>query len=137
MLHKIFGHCGRYSLLPLRLAMGAIFIGHGAGKLFGIWGGPGLQGFAGSLGALGLHPPMVMAVLAALAEFLGGITILIGFFARWGAVAIIIVMAVAVYSVHWKNGFIGQGGYEYNVAVIAMALTILFGGSGPHSVKGD
>lgn len=138
MLQKIFSNCKEYHLLPVRLALGWIFIAHGGQKLFGLWGGSGLQGFAGSLETLGLKPAMFWALLAGGAEFLGGLMVLLGVFARWGALFILAVMAVAVATVHWKNGFfLSNSGYEYNVAIIGLALCILFAGSGRFSLKQD
>ncbi len=59
-------------LLVLRLVLGVIFIGHGAQKLFGSFGGPGLKGTAGFFEQVGIKPPYLMAILAGLAEFVGG-----------------------------------------------------------------
>jgi hypothetical protein len=59
-------------LLVLRLVLGVIFIGHGAQKLFGSFGGLGLKGTAGFFEQVGIKPAYLMAVLAGLAEFVGG-----------------------------------------------------------------
>ncbi|MDO8608411.1 MAG: DoxX family protein [Phaeospirillum sp.] len=136
MLQKIFGRFSGYSIIVLRVALGVIFIAHGGQKLFGWWGGSGLNGFADSLGQGGMPYPMLMATLAASAEFFGGIMVLFGIFARWGALFILCVMLVAIATVHAKNGFfLHNRGYEYNLALIAMSLAILFAGSGKWSVK--
>lgn len=138
MLSKIFGRFSGFSIIVLRIALGLIFIGHGGQKLFGLWGGPGLSGFEASLQSMGLPYANILALLAASAEFFGGIMVLFGIYARWGALFILSVMAVAVYSVHWKNGFFLQNsGFEYNLALIAMSLSILFSGSGRWSIKND
>ena len=81
MFQKIFGGFREWSLLPLRVALGWIFIAHGGQKLFGLWGGHGLQDFATMLGSMGLHPAMPLAILAASAEFFGGLMVLFGFYA--------------------------------------------------------
>ncbi len=138
MLGKIFNRCGGYTVIIIRLALGWIFIAHGGQKLFGLWGGQGLGGTAQFLQSLALPHPDIMALLAGSAEFLGGLMVLLGFYARWGTLFIIGVMAVAIRTIHFKNGFFIQNqGYEYNVAVIAMCLSILFAGSGRWSIKHD
>ncbi|MDP2600779.1 MAG: DoxX family protein [Deltaproteobacteria bacterium] len=138
MLGKIFNRFGGYTIIVLRIALGAIFIAHGGQKLFGLWGGPSLSGFTQSMENLGLPFPGVMALVAGCAEFFGGLMVLLGFYARWGALFILGVMAVAVYTIHWKNGFFLQNqGYEYNLAIVAMCISILFASSGRWSIKHD
>lgn len=138
MLQKIFGGFRDFSLLPVRLALGWIFIAHGGQKLFGLWGGQGLTGFSASLESLGIKPAILFALFAGCAEFFGGLAVLLGFYARWGAFFITIVMIVAVATVHAPNGFfLSNQGYEYNVALLGLALCILYGGSGRFSVKQD
>jgi len=122
-------------LLVLRVILGVIFAAHGAQKLFGSFGGPGLEGTAGFHGQLGIKPPSLMAVLAGLAEFAGGILIAVGFLTPLAAVALILTMAVAVFTVHLKNGFFSMnGGYEFNLALAGMALTLLITGAGALSL---
>lgn len=136
MLKQIFSRFHDLSLLPVRAALGWIFIAHGGQKLFGLWGGSGLTGFAGSMEMLGLKPPLLWAVVAGLGEFLGGLMVLFGFYARWGALAITGVMATAIATVHVPHGFFLQNqGYEYNVAILGLALCILLGGSGKYSIR--
>jgi putative oxidoreductase len=122
-------------LLVLRVVLGVIFAAHGAQKLFGSFGGPGLKGTAGFHGQLGIKPPFLMAVVAGLAEFVGGILIAVGFLTPLAAVALILTMAVAVFTVHLKNGFFSMnGGYEFNLALAGMALTLLITGAGALSL---
>lgn len=124
-------------LLVLRVVLGVIFAAHGAQKLFGSFGGPGLEGTAGFHSQLGIKPPYLMAVLAGLAEFVGGILVAVGFLTPIAAVALVVTMAVAVLTVHLKNGFFSMnGGYEFNLALAAMALTLLFAGAGALSIDG-
>lgn len=124
------------SPLVLRVPLGIIFIAHGSQKLFGIFGGEGLTktlfSFEHTMGI-----PPILTLLAILAEFGGGIGLLIGFLTRLAALGIVIDMAVAVYKVHWANGFFlssahgGRGpGFEYNLALIGMALSLLLTGGG-------
>jgi putative oxidoreductase len=122
-------------LLVLRLVLGVIFIGHGAQKLFGSFGGPGLKGTAGFFEQLGIKPPYLMAVLAGLAEVVGGILVILGFLTPLATLALIVVMIVAVLTVHLKNGFfVTNGGYEFNLALAGMALTLLIVGAGAYSL---
>ena len=129
------------ALLPIRLALGAIFIGHGGQKLFGWFGGYGPKGTIGYFQqALGVPP--ALTVLAMLAEFFGGLGVLLGFLTRPAAAGIIVVMLVALAKVHWDHGFFlnwelkperGHG-IEMNLALIGMALTLLVAGAGAFSV---
>src|SRR5262245_40360389 len=92
-----------FGLLLLRLALGAIFIAHGSQKVLGWWEGPGLAGWVGCMGKAGV--PAFFAYLSAFTEFLGGMAIVIGLLTRLASLGILSVMAVAVATVHFKNGF--------------------------------
>ncbi len=128
-----------FGLLVLRLALGGIFIAHGVAKVWGP-GAPGLQGVSDFLGNLGVPYPYPMAVATISAEIGGGLLVVLGLFARLGALSLAVVMAVAILKVHWKNGFFlpqkmeaaGHipNGYEYALALGCMALCILFAGAG-------
>jgi putative oxidoreductase len=122
-------------LLVLRLVLGAIFIGHGAQKLFGSFGGPHISGFAKMLAQIGVRPARPMAILVGFAEFVGGILMILGFLTPLAAVALIGVMIGAVLTVHLKYGFFNtNGGYEFNLALAGMALTVLIVGAGVYSL---
>jgi len=124
-------------LLILRLALGAILIVHGYAKLTTI-GPSGLADYLGN--KLGILWPLPMAYACLLAEIGGGALVILGLFARIGALAIAVTMGVAIAKVHWPKGFFlklkaeGLGdiphGYEYCLALLAMALCIVFAGSG-------
>jgi putative oxidoreductase len=121
-------------LLVLRLVLGVIFIGHGAQKLFGSFGGPRISGFAKMLEQLGVKRAKPMAILAGLAEFVGGILAILGFLTPLAALALIGVI-VAVLTVHLKNGFFNtNGGYEFNLALAGIAFTLLIVGAGAYSL---
>lgn len=125
------------ALLTLRIAVGVIFVAHGARKLFGSFGGPGLKGTAGFFDQLGIRPSSTMALLAGLAEFVGGLLVAVGFFTPVAALGLIVVMAVAVITVHLQNGFFAaEGGYEFNLALAAVALALLLTGAGAYSLDG-
>jgi len=117
--------------LVIRIALGIIFMVHGAQKLFGVFEGGGIEGTAQFLQSMGVVPALFWAWIVALVEFFGGLFVLIGLFVRITSVLLIINMAVAIVFVHWKNGFFaGEGGFEFNFALIAMALSLVFSGPG-------
>lgn len=112
------------ALLAMRLVLGAIMIAHGYHKVNGH-----LHEFAGTVAGLGM--PAWLGYVAAFTEFLGGILVILGLFTRAAAFAITIDMAVAISKVHWKHGFVGTGGYEFPLAVAAIAFGLIFLGAGP------
>ena len=123
------------ALFVLRLVLGGVFIAHGAQKLFGWFGGPGLQGTAGFFDQTGIKPGSVMALLAGLAEFGGGLLVLLGLLTPLGALAIIVVMIVAILRVHLPNGFFNtNGGYEFNLTLIGIAVALILAGSGAYGL---
>ncbi len=120
----------------IRASAGLVLMPHGAQKLFGWFGGYGLEGTAGFFaGNLGLEPGIFWAALVASTEFLGGLFLAIGVLTRPAAAAIAVVMAVAVFAVHLPNGFFwGQGGYEYPLFWGLVALGFVLRGGGELSV---
>jgi putative oxidoreductase len=109
--------------------------GHGAQKLFGSFGGPGRRGTAGFFGSLGFHTPMLTALVAGLAEFVGGTLVAIGFLTPIGAFLIAVTMVVAVATVHWEKGFWSTaGGYEFNLLIWATAVGLAAIGGGRYSI---
>lgn len=127
MLNKIFGPAAAWGPFFLRVAVGAIFVVHGAQKLFGAFDGPGLKGFSGMIGQLGLRPVMAWATAVALVEFVGGIFLILGFMTRLSALLIGVVMAVAVIFVHLSAGFFAL---EFPLALFAACLCLLLTGGG-------
>jgi putative oxidoreductase len=118
------------ALLIIRIASALVFLYHGAGILFGAFGGPGAAGFAGFM-----HFSLTIAYLVGLAQFCGGLAMLTGIFARIGALCIAIVMVGAIQLVHWKHGFdIGRGGIEYALTQLLIAIAILVAGAGKFSL---
>ena len=123
------------ALLVLRLVLGGVFVAHGAQKLFGSFGGPGIEGTAGFHEQLGIKPAKPMAILAGLAEFVGGMLVAAGFLTPLAALALIVVMIVAIVKVHLKNGFFAaSGGYDFNLVLIAVAVALILVGSGAYSI---
>jgi putative oxidoreductase len=124
-------------LLILRIVLGIVFMGHGAQKLFGMFGGPGIGGITGYFGSLGVPMPAVMAWVVGLFEFLGGLYVLIGFLTPVGGIMITCVMLGAIFLVHLSKGFWnGNGGMEFPLMNIAAALALTFAGPGRYSVEG-
>lgn len=120
-----------YILLLLRVVLGLLFVGHGLQKLFGWFGGGGLEGTAGFFENLNVHPPYAWAVIAALGETLGGVGLVFGFLTPLAAAAIIGVMLMAIVKVHWQNGLWNtDGGFEYNLVNLTVAAAVGLAGPG-------
>jgi putative oxidoreductase len=115
------------ALMVLRVVLGIVMIAHGYPKVFG-----GLQRHVHFVASLGL--PGWLAYLSALAEFGGGILIIAGLLTRLSALAIFIDLSVVIWKVHWKNGLTGQGGYEFPLALAAIAFALIFFGAGAISI---
>lgn len=116
------------ALFILRLVVGLFFVGHGAQKLFGSFGGHGLQGTGQFFESLGIRPGHRHAQLAGTSEFLGGLLLALGLITPLGALLIISVMTVAILTVHAKNGpWVTDSGYEYNLVLMAAAFVIAAG----------
>lgn len=108
---------------------------HGAQKVFGVWGGRGLNAWASGVAPLDLRPSWFWLGASALTEFVGGAMVLIGLFTRVAAMLIACVMAVAIAGVHWRNGFfLNNGGYEYAMSLLGIALALIMTGGGNASV---
>jgi len=117
-------------LLIMRVACSLPFIYHGAAILFGVFGGPGPHNFAA-----GMKAPDAIGYLVGLAQFAGGIAILIGALLRLGAVCVIIVMLGAIFLVHLPHGYdIGRGGLEYALTEVLLSLGLLLAGPGKYSL---
>lgn len=123
--------------LILRVPVGIIFAAHGAQKLFGWFGGYGLDGTGQFFASVGLVPGYPMALLAGLVEFFGGLALVAGLLVRPSAAALAGAMLIAVFAVHWSQGFFASnGGYEYALALFAASLALTFSGGGRWSVDG-
>jgi putative oxidoreductase len=122
-------------LFVLRIVVGLLFAAHGAQKLFGWFGGQGLPGTAGFFEGIGLRPGHLHARTAGLAEFCGGILLALGLFTPIAAAALIAVMVAAVLTVHGPKGvWASDGGYEYNLVLIASAFALAAAGPGSASL---
>lgn len=122
--------------LIIRLAAGLILVPHGAQKLFGLFGGGGLDGTAQYFEAnLGLAPGLLFAALAGATEFFGGLFLALGFLTRLSALAVSVLMAYAAFAVHFGSGFFWTaGGLEYPLLWGLVALGFVIRGGGAYSV---
>ena len=144
------------ALLLLRLVAGGTLMAHGYPKLFG---GPGrkppepmtkLMGsnyaaavekggpkaFAQALQRMDVPQPELAAYVSGLAEFGGGLLLILGAFTRLASAAVVFNMAVAIRKAHWKVGFYGQGGFEFALLLGTAAATLGLAGPGALSVSG-
>jgi putative oxidoreductase len=119
------------SLFILRLALGLVFVLHGLQKVFGMFGGPGMEGFTGFMGSLKLAQPAVWAWAVAIGELAGGIFLALGILPRVSAAVLALIMAGAVVFVHGSNGyFAANGGYEYPLLIFMVSVALIFSGGG-------
>lgn len=124
-----------FGALALRIPAGLIFMAHGAQKLFGWFGGYGLEGTGQWMASIGLEPGYLMALGAGSAEFFGGLALLIGLLVRPAAAVLAFTMVVAILSVHIGNGlFMSNNGYEFGLALLAISVSLAFTGGGRASV---
>ena len=135
LLRGVFATQAGWGTLPLRLAAGIIFVAHGAQKLFGWFGGYGLEGTGQWMASIGLAPGYLMALLAGAVEFFGGLALIAGVLVRPAAAALAFAMLVAIFSAHIDKGlFVANNGYEFALALFAMAVTLALTGGGRGSV---
>lgn len=134
-IRKIIATNDSYSALALRLPLGIIFTAHGAQKLFGWFGGYGLEGTGQWMASIGLEPGVFLAALSGSAEFFGGLFLILGLLVRPGALVLAVTMLVAIFSVHISNGlFMSNNGYEFALALLAGVVSLLISGGGRASV---
>jgi putative oxidoreductase len=141
MVSKLFSTRADVTLTILRLAVGVLFFAHGAQKTLGWFGGPGYSVMMGAFERGGIPAPL--AFLAIMAEFLGGIGLILGLLSRIAAFGILCNMLVAIFTVHLPNGLFmnwtGQQkgeGYEYHILVVAICIVIMVRGAGLFSIDG-
>ena len=122
-------------LMLMRLVLGVVFFAHGSQLATGWFGGHGFHATMGFFTKM-MHIPAFFAFMAIVAEFVGGICLLIGFLSRIAAFGIAIVMLVAIFKVHLAHGFFLPAGLEYALVLLAVAILILVKGGGALSVDG-
>ena len=117
--------------LALRIPIGIILMAHGSQKLFGWFGGYGLEGTGQWMASIGLTPGYLMALMAGSSEFFGGLLIIIGLLTRPTALVLSFTMVVAIFSVHIGNGlFLSNNGYEFGLALLAATVSLAVSGAG-------
>lgn len=135
LITKLVESKSGYSTLVLRIPIGIVFMAHGAQKLFGWFGGYGLEGTGQWMASIGLSPGMLMAFLAGSGEFFGGLAILLGILTRPAAAVLSVTMLVAIFAVHFEHGlFMSNGGYEFALALLAASVSLMMSGAGKLSI---
>jgi putative oxidoreductase len=135
MFRKIISTSASWVPVPLRLALAAIFIAHGAQKVLGSFHGPGLAKFTSFPAPFPfMRPGWLWMGAAAFAELLGGALLLLGLLTRVGAFLILCVMVTAIAGPTWNAGFFAPNGFEFPLALAAMSLALLISGGGVASV---
>jgi putative oxidoreductase len=140
MFRKLIHTSGDPTLTLLRAVLGVVFFAHGAQKALGWFGG---SGFSGTMDMFtqNMHIPSFLAALVILAEFLGGIGLVVGLFARVAASGIAVVMLVAILMVHLPNGLFmnwtgakaGEG-FEFHLFALAISIAVMIRGAGELSM---
>jgi len=134
MFRKILATSPIWVTVPIRLALGAVMIGHGAQKVLGSFGGSGFEKFVSGSTPFGfMKPTWLWLGAAALSELVGGTLVVLGLLTRVGAFFIACTMLAAVVGVHW-GFFFSPRGFEYPMTLLGMALALLISGGGMASV---
>jgi putative oxidoreductase len=140
MLKNLFKTENDWVIMILRILFGIVYFPHGMQKLFGWYGGPGYEG-AMHMFTTNLGIPAPFAFLAIMAEGLGSLGLITGFFTRVAAFGIAVDMIVAVIMLHWQNGFFmnwfgkqkGEG-FEFHILAVAIAIALIIRGGGKWSI---
>ena len=136
MFRKLIATSSTWFTLPIRLALAAVMIAHGAQKVLGSFNGPGFKTYIGGNTPFGfMRPAWLWLAAAALSELVGGLLVGLGFLTRVGAFCIACVMLTAIIGVHLPGGFFANNrGYEYPLSLLAMAVALLIAGGGQASI---
>lgn len=129
----MFGNNYDLALFFVRLALGSTFTMHGLQLVFGLFGGPGLNGFSSWLGTLGV--PWILAYAGAFSELIGGLLVLLGIYTQVGAILIAGTMFTAICLVHLKHGYFAENkGFEYPLNLLLLCIAIILGGPGAYTL---
>jgi len=124
-----------WAILLLRVSLAIVFVAHGLQAAFGMFQGPGINGFSSMLSGLGFKPVLLWAYIAAYTQLIGGILLGLGIFTRFAAASIFIFMTVATLKVHLAKGFFIQaGGFEYNFVIGCICIALIILGPGRFSI---
>jgi putative oxidoreductase len=134
MFRKLMATSPAWVTVPIRLALGVIFVAHGAQKVLGSFNGPGLAKFTSFPAPFPfMKPAWLWMGVAAFAELIGGLLVILGLLTRLGAFLLFCTMLTAIVGVHWPNFFM-PAGIEYALALLAMSLALLISGGGMASL---
>jgi len=139
MLKNLYYTNSNIAGLIARIALGIVILPHGLQKLLGMFGGGGFSNTVDFFVSTGM--PSIVAILIIVAESFGAISLIVGFFARFSAAAITLIMLGAIFMVHSTNGFFmnwlgsqeGEG-FEYHILAIGLGLVVIFVGAGKASI---
>lgn len=135
LINKTLVSNSGFEALVLRVPIGLILAAHGSQKLFAWFGGYGLDGTGHWMASIGLNPGLAMAWLAGSAEFFGGVALMLGLLTRPAALVNALTMLVALFWVHWGNGFfLDTHGIEYALALLSATAALVFIGGGQYSL---
>ncbi len=135
MFRKLIATAATWFNLPLRFALGLIFLAHGAQKVFGMFGGKGLPAsIAGDAPFSFMRPSWLWLGMAAFSELIGGALVFVGLLTRVGAFFIAITMLVGMFGVHWPNFFLANRGLEFTLALLGIAIALVIAGGGQVSI---
>ena len=136
MFRKLIATSPTWFTLPIRLALAAVMIAHGAQKVLGSFNGPGFKTYISGNTPFGfMRPAWLWLAIAALSELVGGLLVGLGFLTRVAAFFIACVMLTAIVGVHWNGGFFASNrGFEFPLTLLAMAIALLIAGGGQASI---
>ncbi len=123
-------------IFVVRIILGVCFVLHGLQKVVGAFGGRGLTRFATYLDNQGVTAPTMSAYAVSFGELVAGLALLVGFFHRTAAIIVVVIMVGGILYVHGPNGYFNSNsGFEYNLALMAMATAVLVGGPGAYAYR--
>jgi|ERR1041384_1350420 putative oxidoreductase len=135
MFRRLLSTTPTWITVPLRLALGIVFIAHGAQLVFGWWNGPGLTKFVAFDPPFHfMRPGWLWMGAAGLAQLIGGVLVLLGLLTRVGAFLLTCVLLTALFGVHLSHGFFMPAGIEFNVALLGITFALLIAGGGQASI---
>ena len=120
-----------WGMLPIRIAVGLVFLMHGGQKLFVF----GVAGTADIMMKLGIPLPTLAAAVVITVELLGGLAILLGVFARIAGALLAFEMVVAILVARLHGGFFAPYGYEFELTLLMACLTFALAGPGGASFE--
>ncbi len=135
MFQRLIATTATWITIPLRIALGVVFIGHGAQMVFGAFGGPGWSKTLSFPTPFAfMRPSWLWMGAAALSQLVGGALVLVGLLTRVGAFLILCVMLTAMIGVHMQSGFFLPNGFEYTFALACVCIALLIAGGGRASL---